>query len=51
MAIDTAQPPATPPKQSFLQRVLPINSKGYYAFLAVISVFILGPLAASPPAT
>ena len=44
MAIDTAQPPAAPPKQSFLQRALPLNSKGYYAFLAVIAVFILGPL-------
>jgi uncharacterized oligopeptide transporter (OPT) family protein len=35
-------PPA--PKQSFLQRVLPINSIGYHVFLASIAVLILGPL-------
>ncbi len=48
MAIETAAPasPAvTPPaKQGWLPRVLPINSTGYYVFLAVIAIFILGPL-------
>ncbi|MFT3706438.1 MAG: OPT/YSL family transporter [Archangium sp.] len=32
------------PKQSFLQRTLPIGSVGYYVFLALIAVIILGPL-------
>jgi uncharacterized oligopeptide transporter (OPT) family protein len=33
-----------PQKQSFLQRTLPIGSVGYYVFLALIAVLILGPL-------
>ena len=33
-----------PSKQGWLPRVLPINSTGYYVFLAVIAIFILGPL-------
>ncbi len=44
MAIDTTSMPPAPVKQSLLQRLLPLNSKGYYVFLAVIAVFILGPL-------
>ena len=32
------------PPERLLPRLLPINSPGYYVFLAVIAIFILGPL-------
>ncbi len=35
---------APAPKLGLLPRLLPINSVGYYVFLAAIAVFILGPL-------
>ena len=46
MAIETYADPVAEPgaKQSWLQRTLPINSTGYYVFLAAIAVFVLGPL-------
>ncbi|APR78469.1 Hypothetical protein A7982_03816 [Minicystis rosea] len=40
---ETAAPEAAP-SSSLLPRLLPINSVGYYLFLGVIAVFILGPL-------
>src|SRR3990172_4429851 len=35
---------ATPPRQRLLPRLLPPGSAGYHVFLALIAVFILGPL-------
>ena len=36
--------PVVEPKQTFLQRKLPIGSIGYHVFLASIAILILGPL-------
>lgn len=35
---------ATPPRQRLLPRLLPPGSAGYHVFLALIAIFILGPL-------
>ncbi|MBL9039300.1 MAG: peptide transporter, partial [Archangium sp.] len=42
----TTEPTPEPltPSTRLLPRLLPLNSPGYYVFLALIAMFILGPL-------